>query len=80
MDIILLGFSAVALTYGLVEVVKLTGVPSRFSPLISLVVGFLIVYVGSGFGLTPETIINGIAVGLSSSGLYDIQKKTIRDE
>ncbi len=80
MDIILLGFSAVAITYGLVEVVKLTGLPTRFSPISSLIFGLLIVYVGTKFSITPETIINGIAVGLSASGLYDIQKKTIRDE
>lgn len=61
----------VALTIGLTEVLKRIGIPKKFLPLVSLTIGFGLNFVGSSFALTPLSILAGIAIGLSASGLYD---------
>ena len=58
----------VPVTTGLVEVVKVTGLPDRFAPLASLLIG-----VGLAFFVAdtvPAVILGGIAAGLMASGLY----------
>ena len=61
---------------GLVEIVKRLGMPSRFCPVLAVVLG-----IGLSFaGLHPsplETILEGVVAGLSASGLYDVGKKTL---
>jgi len=66
----------VALTIGLVEVIKrINIIQERFLPAISLIMGSIL-YVSLN-GISVKTLIIGIAIGLSSSGLFDIGKKTI---
>jgi len=66
----------VALTIGLVEVIKrINIIQERFLPAISLIIGSIL-YVSLN-GISVKTLIIGIAIGLSSSGLFDIGKKTI---
>ena len=61
----------VALTTGLVEVVKRTaGLPTRFVPLTALVAGLVLTGVGGVLDFTPLTLLTGVAVGLSSVGLF----------
>lgn len=62
----------VALTIGITEVIKRAGkVPTRFIPLIALVVGFGLTLIGDLTTLTSVSILTGIAVGLSACGLFD---------
>lgn len=64
------GVAVIPVLVGLIEVAKIGGLPKRFSPILAIVLGILagIVY------LEPESIrggiIQGIAVGLASVGLY----------
>jgi len=68
----------VALTIGLVEVIKrLKLLQERFLPAVSLIMGSIL-YVSLN-GISVRTIVLGIAIGLSASGLFDIGKKTILD-
>jgi len=70
----LLSFGALVLiTSGVTEVIKRAGLPKRFLPLVALAVGFLINLIGS-FTLTPLSVLTGLAVGLSASGLFDLTK------
>lgn len=72
----------VPLIIGILEVFKRAGINSKFIPVISLILGII-----SGFALnsfdvsSTEIIINsvyvGIALGLSSVGLYSGAKNTI---
>lgn len=56
-------------TMGLVDVAKRAGLPNKYAPVVSLVIGI-------GLGLATNTgniqsgVITGIAIGLSASGLY----------
>lgn len=59
----------IPLILGVVEVFKRLGMPSKFSPLVSLVLGILfgIFYLSAPL---KEGILVGIMLGLSASGLY----------
>ena len=67
-----------AAVIGLVEVAKMMGVPKKFAPIISVILGL-------GFSLlefvaNPDlvsTIVGGIIIGLSAVGLYSGTKNVI---
>lgn len=66
----------IPLITGLIQVAKLLGLPSKYSPLIGLVLGVL-----SGiFYVHPQDIAGGVLVGLmlglGASGLYSGTKNT----
>ena len=72
------GIPAIALVIGLVKLVREAGLPSKFAPLVSLIVGIL---GGIGVAVTSgQTILYGVVLGivfgLSASGIYDIGKKS----
>ena len=56
---------------GLVAVATRVGLPTRFAPLLAVVLGVLSMWV------SDVTLLQGIIFGLSSSGLYDVAKTTI---
>ena len=64
----LIGVGVVPLILGVVEAIKRLGVPSQFAPLISVVVGVAITLFTTGTGV--ESVINGVLLGLSASGLW----------
>lgn len=67
------GIALVPLIVGIVEVTKQVGLPTRFAPLLALLLGL-----GSGFVMhttsISETLVTGVMVGLSASGLYSAGK------
>jgi len=72
------GIPALALVIGLVKLFQEVGLPSKYAPLASLGIGIL---AGIAVALTNgQTILQGIVLGicfgLSSSGIYDIGKKS----
>lgn len=68
--------SLVAIVMGLTEVVKRLGLPKRFVPLFSVVLGAGISMLMTG--VTNQSIIAGVVVGLVSCGLYSGTKATIK--
>jgi len=65
----------VALTTGVVEAIKkIIGVESKFLPLTALVIGVVLTFLGGITNITSLTVLTGIAVGLSSAGLFDHTK------
>ena len=74
MDPIIVSFTVlVALTIGFVQVIKKVGgdkVGKNITPFIALVVGVGLTVLGNVSDLTSLTVLNGIAVGLSSVGLF----------
>ena len=64
----------VALTSGVVEVLKRLGTAKKYLPLTSLLVGFILTLVGNLTTLTSLTYLTGIAVGLSAVGLFSQSK------
>jgi len=63
---------------GLVEVIKrVTGVDSKFAPLLSIILGILLSWAGTFYGTATEFLFTGIIAGLSASGLYDTAGRPI---
>ena len=73
-----IGLSLVPILVALTEVVKRVGVPSKWLPLVAVVlgIGFNLVFKMMGVDIA-EQIMFGIAAGLGSSGLFDLGSKTI---
>ena len=65
----------IALTIGLVEVVKRTKkIESRYLPLIAIFIAIVLSFIASLNGYYSQTILTGIMCGLVSIGLYSTQK------
>lgn len=78
-EYLIYGIPAVALVMGLVKVFREVGLPSKFAPLTSLVIGVIlgiIISLESGQSYLAGVVI-GIMLGLSSCGLYDVGKKAV---
>lgn len=78
MDIISISpaiLAAVPLVTGLVEAIKKAGLPSRFAPVTSVVLGIAVSWVYAE-GIA-DIFLSGVIVGLSASGLYSGGRATI---
>ena len=79
MDMEIYGILIVPLILGLVEVAKRVGLPDKWSPILSVVLGLL----AGVLLLSPEDIrrgvVVGLALGLSATGLYS-GTKNIKEE
>lgn len=77
MDIALYDVVILPFIIGLVQVLKKTGLPTRFVPVVSIFFGALIGVIY----LSPQDIAQGIlvgtAIGLSASGLYSGTKTVV---
>jgi len=67
----------VALTVGLVEVVKKLGVAGKYIPLVAIVIGITFAIIGDVSGELVVNITTGLGIGLASCGLFDFTKKTV---
>ena len=59
------------LTIGITEIGKRAGIPEKYVPLLALVIGICLALIGNLTTITTLSILTGVAVGLSASGLYD---------
>jgi len=68
-----------AIVVGLVQVAKGLSLPSRFAPVLALLLGVGLSFLAMGpLALTwVDAIVQGLVVGLSSVGLYSGVKNTI---
>lgn len=53
---------------GIVQAFKIAGMPTKFSPILAMLAG-IIVYIGLE-GISPQTVITGLVIGLGAVGLY----------
>lgn len=65
-------FVIIPIIIGIVEVVKRAGLPIKFSPLVSLALGLFFGFVF--LDTFPESLIIGLIIGLSATGLYSGSK------
>jgi hypothetical protein len=72
-----LEYALIPVILGLCELVKQVGLPSRWVPLVSLVLG---VVFGAFFlqGSISVRVLQGVVLGLSASGLYSGPKNLIK--
>lgn len=69
---------AVPIVLGLVQGFKGLGLPSKFAFLVSIALGIgLVALTGATL---PATVIGGLLVGLSASGLYSGVKSVVTEE
>jgi len=67
------------LTTGITEVIKKAVKPPKgVIPLIALIVGFFLTMIADFSTFSSLSILTGIAIGLSASGLFDLTKYPIR--
>ena len=66
----------VPIVLGVVQVIKKTGLSTRWSPLVSLVLGVLGAFLISQ-GFSTGAILEGIVAGLSAAGLWSGTKATL---
>jgi len=66
-----------ALVIGLVQVAKTTGLPTRWCPVLALVLGVVITTVLSFFAGASDAVITGLIIGLTAVGLYSGTKATV---
>jgi predicted histidine transporter YuiF (NhaC family) len=69
----------VPIIVALTEVIKRFGVDKKYYPVLNIIFGILVAYffIPSGKGNVPVSILIGIIIGLSASGLYSSGKSTI---
>jgi len=71
MDITLIGGTSAVVIIGiLIYVIKTTKIPTQWLPLLSLVVGIIVVCLGT-WSFTVASVLNGIFLGALTSGIYD---------
>lgn len=56
-------------TLGLTQAFKIAGLPSRYSPIVAIVVGTIMNLALAG--LSAESTVTGMVIGLSAVGLYE---------
>lgn len=73
----------IALIIGIAEVIKRLGLPKRWIPLIDLILGLISGICVYGLHLNydiVESIVIGLAMGLSACGLFSGVKNVIKEE
>ncbi len=66
----------IPITIGLVEVVKVVGIPDRFAPVASLLIGVALAFFV--MPTIPMVVMGGVVVGLTASGLYSGTREMTR--
>src|SRR5436309_10472069 len=79
------GIVAVPLIVGLIQAAKNIGLPSNWAALGALILGVLLVFGAWATGNAPgsdayQAVLNGIALGLSASGLYSAGHAVTREQ
>ena len=72
------GISVIPIIVGIVQLAKKFGFPTRFAPLLSLLLGFAAAFIYIAPGQLKEAILIGLVMGLSAVGLYSGSKNTLR--
>jgi hypothetical protein len=69
-DVVANSFWIIPLVVALVQAVKMMGVATKFSPIISIGAGILLGFLVNSEFTTAQSILSGVIYGLSASGLY----------
>ena len=72
------GIALVPVVTGMVQLLKMSGLPKKYTPMSSLLLGILSGYYYLAPDDPPKAIFLGIVVGLSAVGLYSGAKNTMQ--
>lgn len=70
------GVGAVPLVLALVQLVKGIGMPTKYTPLLSVIMGVALVVFVEGYMV--DSVMTGLVVGLSASGLWSGTRAMLR--
>ena len=65
-----------AIVVGMTQVVKVIGLPQRIVPLFAMLVGVGVAFVAN-LGGNWEVVLQGVIVGLTAIGCYEVGKTTL---
>ncbi len=77
-EITVYGIALVPVVTGMVQLLKMSGLPKKYTPISSLMLGILSGYYYLAPDDPPKAIFMGIIVGLSAVGLYSGTKNTMQ--
>jgi mannose/fructose/N-acetylgalactosamine-specific phosphotransferase system component IIC len=77
MDFQIYGLALIPLLVAVIAMLTTLGLPKRFAPVISVVLGVVVGIIYLAPGDIKQGVLIGIALGLSSVGLYSGTKNTI---
>lgn len=69
----------VPIILGIVQAIKMTAIPEKYSPIIAIVVGVMIAFVTGMGDAWGHNVLAGVIYGLSASGLYSGVKAVTSD-
>lgn len=79
-DHTLIETAAVPIVVGLVSIIKQSGIPHKFAPILSLLLGVGVSYLIHPLVDVRALLLEGITFGLSASGLYSGVKVLVNPE
>lgn len=77
MDITTQFLIAVPIVLGVVQAIKVAGLPTKWAPLTSIVLGIVAASVIGGWSFSGTIVVQGVIAGLSAAGLWSGVKTTI---
>jgi uncharacterized membrane protein (DUF441 family) len=63
---------------GIVQALKMSDIPDKYAPIISIFVGVIIAFITNEATLWGQNILSGLVYGLSASGLYSGTKSVMQ--
>ncbi|KYH34510.1 hypothetical protein CLTEP_15590 [Clostridium tepidiprofundi DSM 19306] len=73
------GIALIPIVTLIVNIIKKAGVPSKFAPLVSLIIGLIFGILFLADSDVKQGILLGIIIGISASGLYSNGKELTRN-
>jgi len=77
MDFEIHGIGVVGLIVALVQFIKMIGFPQKLAPVLAVVLGVVFGFVAFGTSDPTQSVIMGLAAGLSAIGLWSGVKNTL---
>lgn len=77
-ELTIYGLALVPLIMGMIELVKVVGLPKKYSPVAAVILGIFFGFYYLAPGDPQKAIFFGIVIGLSSVGLYSGTKNTMQ--
>ena len=72
------GIALIPIVTMLVDVLKRAGLPTKYAPLVSIILGVIFAIVFQNNGDIKGSIITGLVIGTSASGLYSGGKEAYK--
>ncbi|SHG89095.1 holin [Tepidibacter thalassicus] len=69
----------ISLIIGITQAIKIAGLPKKFAPIVSLVLGIIMCVFFESKGDIKQSVLDGIILGLTASGLFSGYKSMTKN-